>query len=135
MTDTSKQKFDPVQEFITIRDSLTRTLGQSLKLASVERNSFPAVNVYETEDAVIVRTQALEGSSASSLEVAVEDGVLSISGEVAPDEPDNTPVNYVIQEIPVGTFLRQITLPLAVIAEDAEATLKQGVLRIRLPKQ
>lgn len=135
MTDTSKQKFDPVQEFITIRDSLTRTLGQSLKLASVERNSFPAVNVYETEDAVIVRTQALEGSSASSLEVAVEDGVLSISGEVAPDEPDNMPINYVIQEIPVGTFLRQITLPLAVIAEDAEATLKQGVLRIRLPKQ
>lgn len=135
MTDTTNQKFDPVKEFIAIRDNLTRTLSQSLRLATDEaETTFPAINMYETEDAVIVRTQAITGVSAASLDVAVEDGVLTISGEIAPDETE-TSLNYLIQEIRVGSFSRQILMPHPVNAENAEASLKQGVLHIRLPKQ
>jgi HSP20 family protein len=90
------------------------------------------IDVYEIGDAIVVRTQPLDGLVASSIEVSVEDKVLTFSGVT---QADDAPVDasYILQERTFGTFSRQIALPLPVKAQEAKAKVKQGILTIELP--
>jgi HSP20 family protein len=128
-----EQKFDPVKEFINIRDSISKTIGQSLKNAAGISPDFPAVDVYETEDEVVVCTEPMLGIVASSIEISMEDEMLTIGGEAQSDKeiPESA---YIRRELVFGAFLRTVAIPRAVEPSKASAALKNGVLTVKLPK-
>jgi HSP20 family protein len=90
----------------------------------------PAVDVYEDADNVFVRAE-IAGLKKEDIEVSLEDGALSISGERKsagnPGKPHRT-------ERFAGKFQRVIVLPAEVKADQVNAHYQDGMLTVTLPK-
>ncbi len=119
--------WDPFSEMDEVMNRLPATVGQNSMQAFV-----PAVNVYETKEAVVVES-ALAGIDPNNVEVSVENGVLSISGDTK-KEHEVEEKNYYRKEVRSGSFRRQIPLPTAVDEEKVEAVFEDGMLKITCPK-
>ena len=129
----TEQKFDPVKEFINLRDNISKTIGQSIRNVTGATGEFPAVDIYETETTVIVYTEPLLGVVAASIEVDMEENNLTIRGETRSKR--NIPeADFIRRELTFGTFSRTIAIPRVVNPNAAAASLKQGVLTVTLPK-
>jgi len=92
----------------------------------------PAVDISERKDAYGVAVE-LPGVKLDDLEIAFQDGLLTIQGErcLAADSADERP--HLIERR-YGLFRRSITLPPHVNADAIEASLEDGVLRVVVPK-
>ena len=88
--------------------------------------------MYQTENEIVV-CSAIAGVKAENLEIDIENDVVVIRGNREKPE-EIPPENYVCQECYFGPFSRSIILPEEVNAEKAEASMKEGILTIRLPK-
>lgn len=90
------------------------------------------VDVDETDELVRVSAE-LPGVAPGDVDLAVEDGLLTIRGEKrASSDEESRGVHQ--SERSFGAFLRQVRLPAEVDAEKAEASFENGVLTVRLPK-
>jgi HSP20 family protein len=91
----------------------------------------PALDIAERKDAYLV-TVELPGVKLDDLQITLEDGLLTIQGErhftIDADQ------NFHRVERRYGSFRRAITLPAHVIADEVEASIEDGVLRILVPK-
>jgi len=94
-----------------------------------ERYAVPPVDIYEKEDALTVIAD-LPGVSASGLSVHVEQGVLTISGKVDVDPS----MDLLRREFELTSFYRQFRISETIDTEKIQATLKDGVLCLTLPK-
>ncbi len=92
----------------------------------------PAVDVYETDKAVVVETP-LAGFNPEDVKISVENGVLTLQGEHK-KEHEIEEKNYYRKEVRSGAFYRQIALPTAVLEDKVEASFEEGVLKITCPK-
>lgn len=126
------EKFDPIKEFTSIRDTLSRTIEQGVK-GVVGANSI-LIDLYETPESLIVRTSPIDGAQPETLEVSVENGVLTITGQTVADNDIPQDAVYITRERRFGTFTRGIRLPRPVQSEAAQAKFKNGILTITLPK-
>jgi len=105
-----------------------------------EQNLFPwqgeegqlAVDVLETPESIIIRS-AIAGVKPENLDVHVTTDIVTIRGERAQSAAriDQT-IHF--QECFWGTFSRSIVLPAHVIPEEADASVKNGVLTLTVPK-
>lgn len=93
----------------------------------------PALDVYETKDAVVVETP-LAGVNPENVEVSVEKGVLTIQGETK-KEHEVDEKNYYRKEVRSGTFHRKVALPVAVKEDETSAEFHNGILKITCPKK
>jgi HSP20 family protein len=94
--------------------------------------AFPAVNVWEEDDKVLVEAE-LPGLDLKDLEIFVTGGrQLTIKGERKPFAPQKGVWHR--QERSYGSFIRSLTLPIAVDAEKVEARFENGVLKVTLAK-
>ena len=93
---------------------------------------FPAMDVYETEKAVVVET-ALPGINPNEVKVSVEKGVLTVTGE-SKKEHEVDDKNYYRKEMRSGSFFRQVALPAPVLEDKVEAMFEDGLLKITCPK-
>ena len=89
---------------------------------------FLAVNIRDDEDAFVL-TALVPGLKADDLNIQVLDDVLRIEGEFPADENE-----YLLQELPNGSFRRELRLPSALESEKVEAKIADGILTLRLPK-
>lgn len=126
----SDSKFDPLKSFGELRDNLSRTIQQGLR--QVLPNTYPALDIYESGDNLVIQTEALIGLMSDKLEVSIEDNILIIKAETkAPtDIPEEV---YLHRERVFGAFERTIKLPKPVVAIQARSSLKQHVLTITIP--
>jgi HSP20 family protein len=92
----------------------------------------PAVEVAESDGDVIVKME-VPGVDKDQVHVTVADDQLTVRGELR-KESEEKRKNYYRQEIRYGAFQRAVALPVEVDAGKANAELKNGVLRITLPK-
>ena len=92
---------------------------------------FPALNVWEDSDKVFVEAE-LPGIKLDDIELLVTGDELTISG--ARGEPQVSDVAYHCNERGTGRFCRALRLPWEVKANDVEATLRDGVLLVTIPK-
>lgn len=90
-----------------------------------------AVDVHETTNEIVVRS-AIAGVRPEDIEVFVQGDMLTIRGSRnVEDEPDARPL---VRECHWGAFSRSVILPSETDADRIGATLKDGVLTVRLPK-
>ncbi len=93
----------------------------------------PAVDVSETEDAVIVKVD-IPGVKPEDMEISLIDNFLVIKGEKKKEEEEKKE-NFYRMERYYGSFMRSIQLPCEVDEEKIEASYKDGVLKVILPKK
>lgn len=91
---------------------------------------FPAMNLWEDGDALYLETE-VPGLTMDALDLSIQGAELSLRGRRA-DGGEN--VTFHRRERGIGEFARFLTLPVEVDADRVEATLKDGVLRVMMPK-
>jgi len=91
-----------------------------------------AIDVYQNEEEIVVQS-TIGGIRPSDLEITIENGIVDIKGSRQKTEAV-VKDNYFIQECHWGSFSRQLVLPSEVDSSRSEATLKDGVLTIRIPR-
>lgn len=91
-----------------------------------------AVDVYEEKGNVIAEMN-LPGIDPKEIEISFLNGYLKIAGK-REEEKETKDKNYFFKEIKRGTFERKVELPTKVKADKAEATFKNGMLKIVIPK-
>jgi HSP20 family protein len=92
----------------------------------------PSADVAESNGDVTVK-MAIPGVEKDQIHISVDNGVLDVHGETR-KETEEKKKNYHRQEIHYGAFRRTISLPTAVDVDKANATMKDGMLTITLPK-
>ena len=91
----------------------------------------PRVDIYETKDALFLIAD-MPGVDDKTVEVELEKNILTISGRV--EDGKIKDYTLVFSEYEVGDYERTFTLSDEIDREKIKATVKQGVLRLELPK-
>jgi len=92
----------------------------------------PALDVYDEKDDLIVKAE-IPGLSKEDIDVTIEGNTLTIKGEKKKEE-ETKEENYYRCERSFGAFSRSIDLPAEVKTDKVNASFKDGVLEIRMPK-
>ncbi len=91
-----------------------------------------AVDVFQTDTDIIIQS-TIAGVKPEELDLSIKDDMVTISGErQSPSEEEEK--SYFYQECYWGPFSRQIILPEEVDFNQAEATMKDGIFTLRMPK-
>lgn len=77
-------------------------------------------------------TGMLPGLSADDVNIQFNNGLLTIEGEYQDIRDENS--EYLFSELPVGKFYRSIEIEDPIVSDKIEASMKDGVLTIRIPK-
>jgi len=133
-------RWEPFRDLLTTQDRFNRlfnqTLGRAFEGGDDEmstRTWAPAVDIYETEGTLVVKTE-LPGIDPKDVEVRVEENTLYLKGERKfEDEVKNG--NYHRVERAYGTFTRSFALPGSVDPDKVTAEYKDGLLTITIPKR
>lgn len=91
----------------------------------------PRVDIYETDDE-LVAVADMPGVDENSVDITLEKNILTINGFVESQQPDNYSLAYA--EYDTGQFERSFTLTNEIDRDRIEATVKNGVLHLHLPK-
>jgi HSP20 family protein len=86
------------------------------------------INVHEQDEAYVL-SALVPGLKAEDLNIQILDDVIRIDGEYKPDENE-----YLLNELPNGSFTRTLRLPTTIEADSVEAKITDGVLTLTLPK-
>ena len=90
-----------------------------------------AVDVFETPEAFIIRA-AIAGVTADDIDITVNNDMVTVKGMRQVSE--EAAGRYLYQECYWGGFSRTIILPAPVLSDEVKASLKNGILRVVLPK-
>ena len=93
----------------------------------------PAVDIVEEKDRFVLRAD-VPGVAASDIDVSMEDGVLSISGERHTEKHEDAEGVKRFERVS-GKFYRRFTLPETADAEGIAARSANGILEVSIPKQ
>jgi HSP20 family protein len=89
---------------------------------------FLAVNVQDAEDAFVLKA-LVPGLKSDDVNIQVLEDVVRIEGKFPEDENE-----YLMQELPGGSFRRELRMPALLEADKVEARIADGVLTVHLPK-
>jgi HSP20 family protein len=92
----------------------------------------PPVDIFETEDALVMKAE-LPGFTKDDISIELKENALTLRGE-RKHEMENKEENYHRRERVYGAFQRSFMLPTTVDQNNVQATYKDGVLELRLPK-
>jgi HSP20 family protein len=90
------------------------------------------IDVYQTDNEIVIKS-TIAGVKPEDLDVSINNDMVTIKGERKNEEVVNAE-NYYYQECYWGHFSRSVVLPVDILSEKSEASLKNGILTIRLPK-
>jgi HSP20 family protein len=92
----------------------------------------PSLDVIDRDEEIVVRAE-VPGVDKKDLDVSLSDNMLTIKGQSSREEKEEKG-DYHRREISRSAFARTVTLPGAVDASKATASMKDGILEIILPK-
>lgn len=95
------------------------------------RTFVPRVDIYETEKAVVLLAD-MPGVNENAVDITLEKNILTIKGYAEPQAPEDFEPAY--SEYGFGNYERTFALSDEVDREQIEATVKNGVLRLTMPK-
>ncbi len=110
----------------------TPTDTTATEVSNDESEGQLTIDVYQTDDDIIIKS-TIAGVKPEDLDVSINNDMVTIKGERKQDEEVSAD-NYYYQECYWGAFSRSVILPVEIVADKAEATMKNGILTLRLPK-
>lgn len=123
----------PMREFVSLRDALDRLFEDSFIKPPLLNGSatFP-IDLYETPETYVLRA-SLPGVKPEDLSIDATSEILVIKGEYK-DVLEVKEDAYLRKERRSGVFHRSFEMPLSIDPAKIEATFKDGVLTVTLPK-
>lgn len=117
---------------LQLQETEKREVAESDAERTRDRLAFvPRADIYETDDEIVVVAD-VPGVDENSVDITLENNVLTINGYVEPEEPDGHALAFA--EYRVGDYQRAFSLSDQIDREGIKATVKDGVLRLHLPK-
>ncbi|NCC25830.1 MAG: Hsp20/alpha crystallin family protein [Deltaproteobacteria bacterium] len=95
---------------------------------SQRRSSYPPVNIAEDEKTIYVSAE-IPGMNIEDIELTLTEGSLVLKGTRKPEQG-----SYYRQERPTGNFQRIVSLNVPINSDGVQASMKNGVLNVELPK-
>jgi HSP20 family protein len=134
---TIVRRQSPFGELVSLRQAMDRLFedsfvrprtwgGQSFEGAGL------ALDARVNQDELLVQA-ALPGVKPEDVEITIENGTLTISGETRSETKDEKD-QVLLQEIRRGSFVRSVTLPNGLEPDKASASFDNGVLSLRIPR-
>jgi HSP20 family protein len=120
---------DPFASLRVFEDAVGRMLSEP----RTGRPWSPAVDIYETENELVLRAD-LPDVKLENIDVRVENETLTIKGERRFEQQENTKGFHRIERS-YGTFVRSFSVPATVENDKVAASYKDGVLTVTLPKK
>lgn len=121
-----KEEIEVVEEKVEKKEKLPKKSEES------DFEGELAIDVYETDTDFVVQS-TIAGIKAEDLDITIENDIVTIKGSRQKQTSEETK-KYYYQECYWGTFSRQVILPEEVDGSKAEASIKDGVLTLRIPK-
>jgi HSP20 family protein len=131
-------RWNPTRDLMQMREEMDRLFGQFLRRGEGEEATWgqgmwaPPVDIYETDDAFMLKAE-LPGFTKDDVNIEVHENRLIIRGE-RKRETEAKEDQYHRLERAYGRFERAFWLPTTVDAEHIQASFKNGILEMRLPK-
>jgi len=130
--------FSPLRDFMSLREGMDRLFedrwvspGSWMTWSSLGASYLP-LDVYETADDIVLRA-VVSGADPESIDIQFQGGVLTLRASTQePDLPEGG--TWLLHEVTPGDYIRQVTLPRAVDADNARTSFENGVLTLTLPK-
>jgi len=127
----------PFREFERMRRDMDRLWDSFLEGGLRRRTEeggewLPSLDVSETKNELVVKAE-VPGMDAKDIDISLSDGMLTIKGEKK-QEKEEKEADYHLVERSYGAFVRSVQLPKEVKADKINASYKDGVLKITLPK-
>jgi HSP20 family protein len=127
-------RFDPFRDLARFQDEVARTFDDRLGLRGGESVGWtPAEDIYEDEEGLTLKFE-LAGVEPKDVDIRFENGTLTLRGERKLEKEDKRE-NYHRVERAYGLFTRSFSLPTTVDPEHIQASSKNGVLVVHLPKR
>lgn len=126
-------RWDPWSELATLQRDVSELFNRTLPQSASRQPAalVPPIDAVRTDEGLVVRVE-LPGMNPDDVEVSVDDGVLTISGERAYDR-DVADDQWVRRERAFGTFQRSFSLPDGTDPGAIGAEFENGVLELRIP--
>jgi HSP20 family protein len=122
----------PYRRLANLREAMDRLIEETgADSAPKERELMLAVDV-RAEDEAFTITALVPGLETEDLNIEILNNTVTIRGKFERESGENT--KFLTTELPEGRFSRIITLPVPVDASKVEASLKNGVLNLYVPK-
>jgi len=128
--DTFLTPFDKM--FDQMVESQFPDITKSVGVRPYAGSAYPKVNVYEYDDKVGIVAE-IPGLDKKQLEVSVEEGVLTISGDKH-SAFENEGAKVLRRELKQSSFKRQFELGELLDGENIKANFKDGILSVSVPK-
>jgi len=127
-------RFEPMREMITLREAMDRLFNDAFtpSLGNAGGWQAPAVDLYQTDDEVVVKA-SLPGMKSDDVQISITGDMLTLKGEFK-QEDEKKEKAYHLREQRYGAFERTFALPTEVTADKARAEFENGILTITLPK-
>ena len=125
-------RYQPWGAFDLVDRLLAGQDGQLAQDAATAANWIPSVDIREEAERFVIHAD-VPGVDPKDIEISMEDGVLTLSGERKLDTSEEK-AGWKRQERHSGRFLRRFTLPEGTDAEGINAKGSNGVLEIIIPK-
>lgn len=90
------------------------------------------IDVYQTDNDIVIKS-TIAGVKPEDLDISINNDMVTIKGERKNEEIVDSE-NYYYQECYWGSFSRSVVLPVDILTDKTDASLKNGILTIRLPK-
>jgi HSP20 family protein len=126
----------PGRPFLNFRGDMERLFeeifGNELENTESFGNVKPLVNIEESDNEFVV-TAELAGMDKDDVKISFQDGTISISGEKKAEKELNDG-NFHRYERKYGSFCRTFSMPNSIQPDKIDASFKNGVLTVALPK-
>ncbi len=134
----NKQLWNPFEEFENMLERYSKSgasnIGKQLHTDMSFADWSPSVDIEEEADRYLIKAD-LPGVDKENIDVKLENGVLSIRGEKTSETETGKGTKRHRTERFHGSFARSFSLPEAVRADQVEASYKDGVLSLIIPKE
>jgi HSP20 family protein len=121
----------PYRRMASMREAMNRLMEENFpEKETAEREMLLAVDVEAQDEAYLIKA-LVPGIEADQINIEILNNTVTIRGEFQEDQEDT---KYLVCELPAGRFSRIISLPTALDPSKAEASLKNGVFTLRVPK-
>jgi len=130
-------RWEPFDAFTNMQSRINSLFDEALDRANGHTQAYsrvwgPPVDILESRDSYLIRAE-LPGMKKEEISVEFKDGSLTLSGEKKFEEPADG-VTYHRSERASGKFARSFHLPQTIKQDAINATFRDGILEVHVPK-
>ena len=127
-------RWSPIAGFASVQDEMNRVMNDVFGRSSQADGALwqPPIDIEEQTDRYLLQVE-LPGLRLEDIKITIEDNHLSIRGEKTRTQEQKNGTYHRLERV-YGTFERTFTLTHAVKSDKVEATYRDGVLEVSVPK-